>query len=204
MANHKMKLLGLVMLLVAASWALAGEPEPAAEAEDMANPQYEAWASFAVGATASMKMVSYDADGEEQMVMASSQTLTALDADSATVTAVSTMVVAGQEIENAPMETVVPARVAVPADQPEETPDMEIETEEGEETIEVPAGTFECTFVKTTMVMTIGENVMTTITTMWSSDAVPGGMVKMTSSTDSVMTKSTSVTELMEFTTGAE
>jgi len=76
--------------------------------------------------------------------------------------------------------------------------------EQGEETIEVPAGTFECQFTKTTVTVTVNGQEYTSVTTVWTNDEVPGGQVKMVSVSSSQMGEQTTTSELMEYGTDGE
>lgn len=179
MTTRAKELISLTVLVAVASWAFG---EPAGEPPEMVdNSQYAAWASFAIGATATLSTVSVSPDGTQSVEMSTTETLTVLEDDYAEVATQMTMVIEGEEQTMPPTSYKIPAQVPVTAPQDSDEIEIEIEIERGTETIEVPAGTFECQFIKTTMTMTVGDEEMTSVTTIWTSSEVPGGQVKMVS-----------------------
>ncbi|MHC4985307.1 MAG: hypothetical protein ACYTFO_04040 [Planctomycetota bacterium] len=163
--NRHLRNAALVLVVGAlAGWAIAQDGEM------VDNPEYIQWSSFEVGASATLTMMSGPADAGVEVTM--THTLMSLDADNAVVTTVVTMVVNDQEIEQPPQDRTVAARVAK-YDPPEGQEAPEIE--ESEETVTVAAGTFDCKKVTTT----ITANGAAMVTTVWTTDAVPGGIVKM-------------------------
>ena len=200
MALHTKTLMGLAVLAALASLAVGGDAP--AEPEMVDNPQYASWASFEVGAMVKMKSITLDADGAQLAEMTTTRTLTSLDDERAIVTMQTTISAAGTEMEQRPMEVEVLAQVPVAA----QDPNVEVspEVEQGAETIEVPAGTFECQFTKTTITVTVNGEEYTSVMMVWTNDQVPGGQVKMVSVSSSRMGKQTSTSELMEYGAGGE
>jgi len=199
-------LMALAILAAMASLAVGTEAEAPAEPEMVDNPEYANWASFEVGAMAKMKGVTLDADGNKVSEQITTMTLTSLDDEAAVVTTEMTIVAAGMEVETPATERRIPAQVPVAADDAEAEAQaeaqVEAEVEQGEETIEVAAGTFECHFTRTTITRTVEGEEFTSTTTMWTNDEVPGKLVKMEFVSDGQMGKQTS--ELLEYSTGAE
>ncbi len=185
----KIKSLTCVILAVLVGVAFAGET--------VANPEFESWVSFDVGASVTMKTVTEMAGTASESAMTTE--MTAKEDESLELTTTVKMTVQGQEMEFPSDPRTVNAEV--PVVEPEDAPETEadVETEEGEETITVPAGEFECKMMKTTT--TTDE--MTTVSTVWTCDDVPGGMVKMVSHIEMAQGMVTDTTmELTEMTTG--
>jgi len=200
MAFHTKTLMGLAVLAALASLAVGGEAPAAPEMVD--NPQYASWASFEVGAMVKMKSITLDADGAQLAETITTRTLTSLDDERAIVTMQTTIIAAGMEMEQAAMEVEILAQIpAVSLD-----PNVEVspEVEQGAETIEIPAGTFECQFTETTVTVTVNGQEYTSVTTVWTNDQVPGGQVKMVSVSSSQMGEQTTTSELMEYGTDGE
>ena len=200
MAFHTKTLMGLAALAALASLAVGGDAP--AEPEMVDNPQYASWASFEVGAMVKMKSITLDADEAHLAEMTTTRTLTSLDAERAIVTMQTTITAAGMEMEQPAMEVEVLAQVPVVS----QDPNVEVspEVEQGEETIEVPAGTFECQFTKTTVTVTVNGQEYTSVMTVWTNDQVPGGQVKMVSVSSSQIGEQTTTSELMEYGAGGE
>ncbi len=197
----------MAVLVAIASWAFGGEHPDGEHPSDGTSPpelidnqQYAAWASFAVGASATLNMVSVSPDGTKSVDMSTTETLMALEDDYAEVSTQTTMVVEGEARTMPATSYKIPAQVPVTAPQDNAEIEIDIETEQGTETIEVPAGTFECQFIKTTMTMTVGDEEMTSVTTIWTSSQVPGGQVKMVS----VSQVQTMTRELTAYSAGSE
>jgi hypothetical protein len=185
MKQNSLKIAFLVLALgLFTCWAFAEEGEM------IDNPEYEAWASFSVGDSATLKIVSQAGGSEMEMEM--KHELKSLDDDKAVITTTTTIVVNDQEIEQPPMDRDVPAEVAK-AEPAEGQPEPEVE--QSEETITVEAGTFDCEVVKTTM----ETEDATHVTTVWTCEDVPGGQVKVIVETDG---ETVSETELIDYETG--
>ena len=184
--NRHLRNAALVLVVgVLAGWAVAQDGEM------IDNPEYVQWSSFEVGASATLTMTTGPAGGGMEMTM--THTLKSLDADNAVVTTVVTMVVNDQKIEQPPQDRTVVARVAEHT--PPEGQDAP-QIEESEESVTVPAGTFDCKKVTTTMTV----NGATMVTSVWSTDQVPGGVVKMVTTSNGQQVSSM---ELIETSAGA-
>ncbi len=191
-------LMSLTLVVVIVSWAVAQSDEQAM----MDNPAYATWSSFEVGAMVKTRTVG-DALGTQVSEMDVTQTLTSLDEDRAVVTMQTTLVVMGRTMAQPAMEMEIPARIP---DQGGQDGDAvaDVEVEEGDETITVLAGTFDCHYVKTTMTMTIGGQEITSITTIWTSNQVPGGQVKMVVVTPGSGGAGTTTMELLAYSAGGQ
>ena len=187
----KIKLVSCMILVALVGVALAGEPM-------VANPEYDNWASFDVDTSIKMKSVTEAGGTTNEMAMTT--TMTSKDDEKLVLSTAMTVSVPGQEMELDPTEREVLAEV--PESQAEvETPEGVTVTEldSGTEEITVEAGTFECQFVKTETEM----EGMTTVSTVWMCDDVPGHMVKMVSHVEMAQGMVTDTTmELVEMTTG--
>ena len=216
MAFRTKALMILAALVLITSWSVAGDhPEhpsngehpsggehpAAADGEMVDNPQYATWSSFQVGAMAKMSMVT-TAGGQQIVEMVTTQTLTSLDDTMAVVSMQTSMVAGGQTIEQPAIEVEVLAQVPASTQQP--PGDVEPEIEQGEETIDVPAGTFACQRTTVTVTMTVNDQEFTSVSTTWTSDQVPGGQVKMVAVTNSQMGEQTTASELLEHSAGGE
>ena len=186
----KIKLLTCVLLaaFVGLPFAFAGGPT---------NPEFINWDSFNVDTSVTIKTVTEMAGTTNETVMTT--TMTEKTTDTIKLSTVITMNVQGQEMELPAQERTVEANP--PEAEPVETPDNVTVTEldSGVEEVTVEAGTFECNWVKTKTEM----EGMTTESTVWTSDEVPGMTVKMESHMEMAqgMTSDTTM-ELVEVTTG--
>jgi hypothetical protein len=160
------------------------------------NPAYTSWAKFKPGTSTTMAMAS-DAGGQTSKTETKT-TLKEVTADKVVVEVAMSMEAGGQKMDM-PAQTMEYKKVmdAAPAtpDAPKDQPNMpKPETKTSEESVTVAAGTFKtkCTESK----MKMGE--MNTVSNVWTSDEVPGGMVKMEATTDGSM-KSKTTSELKAF-----
>lgn len=153
----------------------------AVQAERIDNPEYQQWAKFKPGASATTEMVSKM--GENVSKVVTTHTLKELDENKAVIETLTVMHVADQEIKQTTKRD-VPAKI----DKPEEPKEGEKpEVKKGEETIKVKAGTFKCDTVETHMKQK-GRNIVSKV---WTCQDVPGGVVKMTSRMDGEMPMTT-------------
>jgi len=194
-------LIGLTVLVAVFAGTLLAQD---ADAPMVDNPQYANWSSFEVGAMAKMKMT-VESMGMQVAEMVITQTLTSLDANMAVVSMQTTMSINGTEMAQPATDIQIPAKVPVSAaEQPDENVETDIQAEEGQQTVEVPAGKFDCKFVKTTMITTVDGQKQTNVSTVWTSDQVPGGQVKMISVSQGDMNEQTTRSELIDYSTGSE
>lgn len=170
----------LVLALLVATATLA-------HAEKMDNPEYLNWKQFKPGAWVKLETLTTIAGTETRTV--TTTTLKKVTDEKAVVSSQTTLFVMGNEMKQPAEDKEIPAtfdRPEVPAGTDE--PDLEIE--EGEETLTVGGKEIACTWVKSTVKM--GGN--TIVSKVWSSDAVPGSMVKMESTTGGPMKAVTTMT----------
>lgn len=159
----------------------------AAEAEKIENPEYQQWAKFKPGASATVEMVSKMGDNESEV--RTTTTLKSIDDDKAVISVLQVMKVGDQEIKQT-TERTLPAKIDKPEEPAEEDkPDVK----KGKETIKVKAGSFKCETVETHM----QKDDQKTVTKVWTCPQVPGGMVKMTMRSSGKMSMTTE-SELVE------
>jgi hypothetical protein len=159
----------------------------AAQAEKIDNPEYQQWAKFKAGASATVEMVNKMGDTESKV--RTTTTLKSIDDDKAVVSTLQVMEVGEQEIKQT-TERTIPAKVDKPEEPAEEDkPDVK----KGDETIKVKAGTFKCETVETHM----QKDDQKIVTKVWTCPKVPGGMVKMTMRSSGKMSMTTE-SELVE------
>ena len=168
-------------LLVVTMLAATATP---AIAEKIDNPEYLSWKQFKPGAMVKIEHVSKVAGNETKMVKTT--TLKELTDEKAMVSSQTTMSVMGNVIKQPAEDQEIPAKFDKP-EMPEGTKTPDIETEQGEETLTVGGKEIACKWVKST-VKTGGNTILSKA---WSSDAVPGGLVKMESTTKGTMTMET-------------
>jgi len=166
----------------------------AVRAED--NPAYTQWAKFKPGTSTTITMSS-DAGGQTSKTETKS-TLAEVTADKVVVEVAMSMEAAGQKMDMPAQKMDIPKKMdAQPAATPDAKPDPntpKADTKTSDESCTVPAGTFKCKCVQSTM--DVGGN--KTVSKVWTSDEVPGGMVKMEATTDGPM-KSVTKSELKAF-----
>ncbi len=172
-------------ILLAAVFGLSGP----AFAQKIDNPTYQNWAKFKVGSFSTLKSTSVAAGFATEMEMTS--TLVELTADKAVVETKTTMSVAGQKIDQPAAKIEHPAKVDKPpgtASQPSK------ELAKGDEAMDVKGTKIKTRWVKMEMASTAGKTASTT----WTSDDVPGQVVKMTSKTEGATASETTMT-LVDF-----
>jgi hypothetical protein len=166
-----------IMMLCAILCGLAMPSAVASEGEDtppapemVGNPAYQSWAEFAPGTFVRYSTTYEPVPTAEGFSVESTTTYTlkAVTEDKVEI-AVSTIatLASGKSVTRTPSSVEYPAQIEKPAETPKPV-------EEGEETIEV--GDQEIATAWTKTVATEGTTTVTT--TVWTSDAVPGGTVK--------------------------
>ncbi|MDJ0973952.1 MAG: hypothetical protein QNJ98_05795 [Planctomycetota bacterium] len=168
--------------MMTAALLLAITPAATEAGEKIENPEYASWKAFKAGtkitmrttttaATVSTKLettTTLKSKGKDKLVL-STQTVTFVD-------------IPGQgekRIESPAQDREVPAQLEMP-NMPEGVPGTpKPEVKEGEETLKILGKSYKCKWIETKI--KLGET--TTTSKVWSSTEVPGGMVKMTSST---------------------
>lgn len=166
---------------------LLGAVAAPARAEKIDNPEYASWKSFKVGAAVTIEHVSKMAGAETRMV--TTKTLKELTDKKAVVRSQTTLYVMGNEMKQPAQDEEIPAQLDIPG-MPAGTPNPDVEMEKGEETLTVGGKQVDCTWVKTTM-KAAGSTV---VAKLWNSDAVPGGMVKMESTSSGAVSSVTTMT----------
>ncbi|MGC4030620.1 MAG: hypothetical protein QM754_02565 [Tepidisphaeraceae bacterium] len=171
---------------------------PIARADDAKpNPEYEAWAKCKPGATVTIKGSTETAGNK----MENSVTTKLLEVtpEKAVVESTITMEMMGQKMPQPPQKRdvpktfVMPKPHAVPGQPEQKAPEPKI----GEETITVAGKEYKC---KTTEIE-LNQNGMKVHSKTWTSDQVPGGMVKMTSDATGAVSAKTTM-ELVEYKDG--
>jgi hypothetical protein len=172
--------------MVAVGMILAGGAVCSA-ADQIDNPQYTAWAKFKPGTSVTTKMVS-DAAGQKTE-MEITTTLVEVTAAKLVLEAKTSMSAGGQKMEMPAQKTDVaakvdkPAAVAVAPDAPKG------EVKESTDEVEVMGKKVKCKVMETKTT----ANGMNINSKTWTSDEIPGGMVKMETKMDGAMTGTTTV-----------
>jgi hypothetical protein len=185
--HRMMSLLSLGCGMVLCAQVYAGQVE---------NPQYKDWARFKPGTSTTMAMTS-DMGGQSSK-SETRTTLKEVNDDKLVVETVTSMEAAGQKMdmpaqsmEIKKMMDEMPA--APPAAQPPaDAPKADVKT--SEESVTVGGGTFKAKVAETSMDVAGSKTTSKT----WTSEEVPGGIVKMESTMDGAM-KGTTKMELTKF-----
>jgi hypothetical protein len=163
------------------------------------NPEYAKWASFPAGASATLAQATFDSSGVKVGNSVIVWTLSAVSADSVTVSDTNTTSPGTpDEFTCSSGDTDIPAMVPVGSNTPLATTVTVVAA--ATEIIDVPAGKFDCRLTTTTTTVPMaGGQVCTIVTKEWESDKVPGALVKSTSLLDVGTGAITSVMELTAF-----
>lgn len=153
---------------------LAAASAPVSAQETIDNPQYQEWAKWREGAFVTLRSESVVADKVE-VVMTQTQTLKKLTAEKATVEITSVTEAAGQTIKAPPVTFDIVAKlpkvkvdpVEVKVD-PKDT--AKVKETKGRETLTINGKKVECEWVQTEI-----EGITSK---MWSSEQIPGRIVK--------------------------
>jgi hypothetical protein len=150
----------------------------AAFAEKIDNPLYKHWAQFKPGTTATVKTESDMAGNKSEMENTS--TLVEVTADKAVVETKMSMVVGGSKMDMPASKMEVAAKIdKVDTTAAGTKPAIKESTED----VDVAGTKVSCKVVE----MTNEANGMKTVSKSWTSDKVPGMMVKMESTMDGAM-----------------
>lgn len=161
-----------------------------ARADQVENPAYKAWAKFAVGSSATLTMKT-EAAGQTTTVQ-SKQTLSSLDDAKAVIQVETSMVFNGQTINTPAQKIEIQKTVDTSAaGAGQKNIDPKALENATEESVTVPAGTFKAKVIESTFSQA-GSNFKSKV---WYTEDVPGGVVKMESSSDGAV-KSTVSSEL--------
>jgi hypothetical protein len=202
MTEHRRKFLPLTALtglaiLTVLTWPSVGRANPQ---KMVANSQYESWAPFGIGASATLTMVEKSAAGAMIRDSFQTQTVTALSAEKLTLATQATMRVGGKEIPGTVTNIEVPALVPEVAAPPAGTQTKVVAP--APQSITVPAGTFDCTLTTVTATVTQSGQTYTTVFKTWTSDKVPGSVVKMVSKSSRPTGNTVMTYELIEYKLG--
>ncbi len=173
-------LIGALALLV------AGQVAPSLAYEMGDNPEYKSWASFKAGSMVTLKMIS-DAGGNKTE-MTNTMELLEISGDKAVIQTTTVMVVAGNEMKMPPQKREIMAKMkmAEPAANTKEGP----KAKESSEDVTVEGTTYKCKVTESTN----EANGVKSVAKSWTSDEVPGGLVKMESTSSGAMSAKTSLT----------
>lgn len=152
------------------------------------NPVYESWAKHKPGTSIKLKMVSEAAGNKTEMETV--QTLKEVTPEKVVIENQTTMSVMGQKLEQPAMPMEIPAKM--PAGQPgaaEPTKSPDVQTKESTETVSVSG--------KSVSAKVLETKDKTSWSKAWSSNDVPGTVVKMESKTTGDMASSMTM-ELVE------
>jgi hypothetical protein len=164
----------LATLVVAVAAVLTGPRQ------EVDNPEFKTWSGAKKGAWVKYKMVSEAAGSKTEM----EQTTKLLELSDAKATIETAMTVAGTALPGQKRD--VPAKVKTQGDAKGDAP----KPKEGDEEIEVGGKKLKCHWVETTVES--GGN--KTVSKVWHSKDIPGGMAKMESSTTGAVTSKTVMT----------
>jgi hypothetical protein len=157
---------------VAAILAIWSAPAAAAD-ETIPNPEFASWSKFKKGASVTLKSVNEFNKMKTESVV--TMTLVEVGADKLVLETVAVTKINGMEIKSPPVKRDVPKTFTIPKVDPKDVPKVEKpKTEEGTETLKVGGVEVKAKWYKTTF------EVMGTKTeaTNWTSDEIPGGLVK--------------------------
>jgi len=162
-----------------------------AVADRIENPVYKNWAGFKPGTSVVYRSTSLV--GASRFESTYAYTLIELTADKAVVEMQVTVDSAGKRTKNRPMRLENPRALALPpGTRPEAFGKAEGMTEQGEEVVKVAGKDYKAKWYKAKGKSDLGE----TFTHAWSSDEVPGGLVKSVNTTPA--NKSSMTMELVE------
>jgi hypothetical protein len=145
------------------------------------NPEYKRWAGFKAGAYVKFKMVS-EASGTKSE---SEQTIKLVEITPAKAVVEMTMVAMGNKLP--PQKRDIPAKIT-----PEPVKDAKaqaVKAAEGDEDVDVAGKKVKAHWTESTVEMSGNK----TTSRVWQAKTVPGGTVKMDSSTTGAMTSKTSM-----------
>jgi hypothetical protein len=174
--------IALCVLLAASSFAAA---------EMIDNPQYQGWAKRNPGSSAMLKGKTVAMGHTMDMEM--TQKLIEVTPEEVVIEASTVMTMLGNKLPAQTMKQNIPAKVE--KDPSAEDPTQpKVEWKEGEEKVEVMGKSFTCKVYESSMKQ--GNSTM--VAKVWSTEEVPGGMVKMQATVDGDM-KSETTMELVSY-----
>ena len=155
------------------------------------NPAYQNWAQFKPGSFVTLKSVTKVGETTSEVKM--TQTLKEVTPEKAAVEMVMTMTAAGQEMKMPAQTTEYPAKIEKAEGEAAEKAEP-VKVDEGSEELTVNDKKIKTAWVKTEFT----QEGTTTVSTVWTSDDIPGNVIKMVSETKGPMT-STSEMTLVDF-----
>jgi hypothetical protein len=156
-----------LMLAFAALLALPAIAEDAPKTKKIANPEYDNWAQFQVGAFVELTTES-EAMGQKSTMTATTKLLE--------LTKEKAVIETNMGIEGVPaMRRDVPKEIEVPDVKGPDSPTPDVKIKEGEETIDVAGTSMKCKTIESTAVT--GD--MTATSKTWMSEQIPGRIAKM-------------------------
>jgi len=204
----KFRLLGLLLVNMAAVVAVAQTQPASAPAEEMVdNPTYQAWAQYKAGTTVTLDSkteVVAEADAPPMALMSMNITNTLKDVtpDHVVVEVKMTMSMMGQNRPMPARETKIPAKIekskadfSAFTGSKKDDPKVS-DVKDGTDTIEVSGKKLECKTKEMNIEMKQGADTMKGTAKIWSNAEVPGGLVKnvMTTKEPMVSTMTMNVT----------
>ncbi|MBI3830571.1 MAG: hypothetical protein HY291_13705 [Planctomycetes bacterium] len=149
-------------------------------AETIDNPEYKHWSQYKAGTWVTWKQTT-DAAGNKS-VTETTLKLVEVNADKAVIETLMKMEVAGQKIEQPAQKRDVPAKIEKPAPVKQEEVKDAPKPKEGEDTVTVAGKALKCKTIETTLDAAGQKGT----TKAWTSDEVPGQMVKSETKTPQV------------------
>ena len=140
--------------------------------EEIDNPEFKSWSQFGPGTSVTVKMV----NETHKMEMVTTTTLKSKSAKELVLEAKTTMVVAGNKIEQPAQKRTVPAKMKKFEVKPEDK-EKAPKPKTGKEKVKAGGKEYDCKWTETTIEMQGTK----TVSKVWTCDDVPGGLVKMTS-----------------------
>ncbi len=152
-------------------------------ADEIENPAYENWAQFKVGAMVEYKTVSDVAGNKTESVI--TYTLLEVTDEKAVIEMKTSTIMAGQKYDTPAVKMEHPAVLEATPEGTTEQP--EVEQTKGEESIDAAGQTWATTWYESAT----DQNGMKTTSRTWTSDDVPGTLVKSVTNIDGAMKMTT-------------
>lgn len=156
-------------------------------AEKIANPSYETWNKLGVGSSSTLKSMT-DAMGNTTEGETTT-TLVEKSAEKVVVEIKASMTMAGQKMDLPAQKIEYPAQIDKEPAGTNPATAAPVDAKVTEESVTVPAGTFKCKVVESST----EANGMTTKSKSWTSDEVPGSLVKSETVTEGAMASKTTM-----------
>ncbi|HEY4328744.1 MAG TPA: hypothetical protein VGN88_03340 [Phycisphaerae bacterium] len=176
-----------VRILLAAALLLSGANFCHA-ADQIDNPQYKSWAKYKAGTSITLSMVSDMAGNKTEMQ--TTTTLLEITADKAVVESKMSMNAGGQKMDMPATKTEVAAKIDKPAVATTAPATTAPDVKQSTDTLTVSGTAIKCNVTESKS----SANGMNTNSKVWTSDQVPGGLVKSETTMDGAMKGTTSQT----------